>query len=413
MKKTQWLFAIFCLIIQIFISCGLKAQFSFIHITDIHVADGNPIGNIPEYDMNGVEFNCCIKAFRIMYPQPSLIVASGDISNVGGAPPDGMYTALTKHLFPHPYTFPFPGDYFIDFAQTIPIYFTPGNHEYYEVLVPPVIVTSPVYYVEYVSPDKDYSINKNNAVILMLRTGGDTPFWEGENPFNSHSTGLSDEQCSWLRETLKTAGDKRKIIVMHHPVRNSSGILYSDSARFPVPSSDGSFLNNRSTFLNICDSNLVDIVLIGHTHNNVVLNRGGYIVDENWKGGTRYVQTAAELNGNYRIITVNASFVNVSKPQQVDCSNPDPENNTDGSVAVYPNPVSSLASLELHTGEYIVDYQMRIFTVEGIEVKRIKNINATITNFERGNLLPGIYFYTVYNGQDMVKGSGKISITAQ
>jgi len=412
MKKLLRILILF-FVYQILHVSNLNAQFSFIHITDIHVADGTLTGYIPEYDMNGTEFRCCLKKFGSLHPKPALVVASGDISNVGGTPPDGMYNALTRHLYPHPYKYPSPGDYFIDYAKTIPIYFTPGNHEYYEVLVPPVILTSPVYYAENVSPDKDYSVSKDNAVILLIRAGGDTPFWEGENPFNAHATGLSDEQCRWLRETLSAAGNKRKIIVMHHPVRNSSGIIYSDSARNPIPSDDGSFMYNRNTFMNICDSNHVDIVLIGHTHNNVVLNRGGYIVDENWTGGTRYIQTAAEINGRYRIITVNSSYINVSEPQQVDCSNPDQENNTGVSVSVYPNPFSSSASLELHTGENIVDYEMSLYTIQGIEVKKIKSINTTVTAIDRGNLVPGIYYYSVYNAQGLVKGNGKISRDSQ
>jgi len=329
---------------------------------------------------------------------------------VGDIPPDGMYTALLRHLYPHPFINPLPGDYFIDLAQTIPIYFTPGNHEYFESIVPPIFLCTPTYYVENVSPDEDYVINKDNAAILFLRSGCDRPFWEGVNPFEAKANGLTDEQCHWLREMLRAAGNKRKIIVMHHPVRNNSGILYSDSATHAVPPDEGTFENNRTTFVNICDSNHVDIVLIGHTHHNVVLNRGGYIVDENWTGGTRYIQTAHAYGGNYRIITVNPSFIRVSNPLQVDCSATEEKNLSNTSVAVNPNPFSSLASLELHTGENIINYEMRIYSLQGTEVKRISGINSTITTIERGNFKPGTYFYSIYNGQGLIKGSGKISI---
>ena len=385
------------------------SQFTFIHITDLHVSDGNPASVFGDNDLNGVEFNCCRKQFVDFYPKPAFVVATGDISNVGGVPIDGMYSALTRHLYPHAINNPLPGNYFIDLSLTIPIYFTPGNHEYYQVMVPPVILTTPGPYVENLSPDEDYAVKKDNLVLLMVRTGGDIPMWEGQNPFDAKTTGLTDHQCHWLRENLRNAGNKRKIIAMHHPVRNSSGILYSDSASSPLPDDNGAFMYNRATFMNICDSNHVDVVLIGHTHNNIVLNRGGYIVDENWTGGTRYVQTSAEVNGNYRLITVNPASVYVGRPSHIYCS--DVENaNSRTAVSLYPNPVTEMALLELHPDETIINFEMRIYSVQGTEVKRITGINSTLTPVERGNLKPGIYYFTVSDNQGLVKGKGKMSI---
>jgi len=394
----------------VFYFSNLHAQFTLIHISDLHVADGNPAGYIGNYDLNGSVFRCCMKNFKGLYPKPAFIAASGDISNVGDIPSDGMYSALTRHLYPHPYSYPRPGDYFIDLDQDIPIYFAPGNHEYFQSIVPPIFLSAPTYYEENVSPDEDYTVTKDNAVILFLRSGYDRPFWEGVNPFEAKANGLTDDQCRWLRETLGAAGNKRKIIVMHHPVKNNSGINYSDSAHHAVPADEGTFENNRSTFINICDSYHVDVVLIGHTHHNVVLNKGGYIVDENWTGGTRYVQTAHAYGGNYRIITVGSSFVSVGNPLQVDCSAPGEKNDMNTFVALNPNPITSLASLELRTGENIIDYEMRIYSLQGVEVKRITGINSTTTIIDKGNLLPGIYFYSVYNDQGLVKGSGKMNI---
>ena len=399
-------------IISCFLLCmsvRLSAQFTFAHISDIHVADGNPEGYFGGYDMNGAQFNCTIKHLRNLYPRPAFVVASGDISNVGGIPPDGMYTALTRHLFPRPYNDPRPGDYFIDLAQDIPIYFAPGNHEYYRIMVPPFMLSSPEYYVKYISPDEDYAIYKDNAIIISLRTGGDTPYWEGQNPFDALATGLTDDQCNWLRETLNNAGNKRKIIFMHHPVRNSSGINYSDSASHAVPANEGTFANNRITFMDICDAYQVDVVLIGHTHNSVVLNRGGYIVDENWSGETRYVQTAAEIDGFYRIITVNESFVNVSQTLHVECTTSD-QPVSKVSVELYPSPMTTLAILSLKMDENIINYETRIYTAQGLEVRHITGINSSETIIERGNLKPGVYFYKVCNNQGLVKGSGKFSV---
>lgn len=386
-----------------------QSQFSFVHITDLHVADGNIAGYIGNYDLNGDGFNCRLSKFRKIFPRPELVIATGDISNVGAIPSDGMYPALTRHLYPHPLNNPNPGDYFIDVAQTIPIYFTPGNHEYFASIVPPIFLSDLSYYTNQVSPDADYVVNKDNATFLFVRSGYDLPFWDGVNPFGAKGNGLNDEQCQWIRNALKSAGNKRKIIVMHHPVRSSSGIVYSDSANHAVPSNDGEFEYNRNTFMNICDSNHVDIVLFGHTHNNIVLNRGGYIVDENWTGGTRYIQTSAEVDGNYRIITVNSSFVSVARAKHVNCSDTKKSDNSE-SVVLYPNPFNSKAIFLIKMNEGITNYEMRIYSLQGIEVKRISNINGNEIGIERGNLKAGIYYYTLFNSQTLIKGSGKLSI---
>jgi len=409
MKRILQVFTLLHYIFLISYSGSIIAQFSFIHITDVHVADGTLVGNIGNYDMNGSEFRCCIRKFRSLSPKPAFVIATGDISNVGSIPPDGMYNALTRHLFPHPLTNPAPGEYFIDLAQTIPIYIVSGNHEYYASIVPPII-QNPEYYSENVAPDEDYVIAKENAVILFLRTGHDNPFWENENILNPIGMGISDEQCHWLRETLQAAGNKRKIIVMHHPVDNVAGTSYNGSPRPPstAPADEGYFLYNRPVFMNICDSNHVDVVLAGHKHQNVVANRAGNIVDENWPDATRYIQTSQAFKGSYRIITVTSSFVNVSKPKRVDCSADDHGSYT--STCIYPNPLSSIATLELHTSENIVDYEMRIYTLQGNEVKRISGINSTVSEIEKGNLKTGIYFYTVLNAQGLVQGSGKLII---
>jgi 3',5'-cyclic AMP phosphodiesterase CpdA len=111
------------------------AQFTFIHISDMHVS------NIPfeESDTNAQYFQCYAKEFAIINPKPAFVAVSGDVSNVGNQMPDGMYPTVTQYLFPPSQTNPGIGDYFIDSAMTIPIYFVPGNHEYWMALVNPPV----------------------------------------------------------------------------------------------------------------------------------------------------------------------------------------------------------------------------------------------------------------------------------
>jgi 3',5'-cyclic AMP phosphodiesterase CpdA len=214
--------------------------------------------------------------------------------------------------------YPAPGDYFIDAGRTIPMYFTPGNHEYYTNLIPPETDTNLAYYSKHVSPDEDYFIVKGYAVLLFLRSGWDDNRSILVDPDidNPEGSGLTPGQCQWVRNTLHTYSNKRKIIIMHHPPSNANGIFYDGTPCTQVlDTADGSILNNRTTFLNILDSNHVDIVLCGHVHQNVVCNRAGTVVPENWPTATRYVQTGGGFQGCYRIIIVDSNFVYVGTPQ--------------------------------------------------------------------------------------------------
>lgn len=293
-------------------------KFSFVHITDMHFSNFA----FPNSDLNAAEFKCYIKEFAALNPKPALVVISGDISNMGNKSPDGMYPALTQYLYPPAITDPGSGAYFIDSAQTIHVYFTPGNHEYWRSLnnqYIPISNDTLTYYTKYIAPDTDYAVTTDIAIIVFIRSGSDVIL----GSTNIKGNGLSNSQCSWLRNILSINYTKRKIIVMHHPAVNVAGTNSDGSPITDVILSDttnSSIINNRTNFLNICDSNHVDIVLGGHYHQNVVADRKGNVISENWSGGTRYVQTAAAFNRSYRIITVDKAFVTVSQPLR-SCSN--------------------------------------------------------------------------------------------
>jgi 3',5'-cyclic AMP phosphodiesterase CpdA len=122
MKKQILLFATACIAIM-----SSFAQFSFIHISDMHVSN-TPA---PNSDTNAQYFQCSLKEFAKFNPKPAFVIATGDISDVGNQQPNGMYPMITQHLFPPAISNPAAGAYFIDSAKIIPVYFTPGNHEYW------------------------------------------------------------------------------------------------------------------------------------------------------------------------------------------------------------------------------------------------------------------------------------------
>jgi 3',5'-cyclic AMP phosphodiesterase CpdA len=390
MKKQIILLAVICL-------TGLNsfAQFTFIHITDLHVSDATSYVN--SCDNKALMFQCYIKEFARLNPKPAFVMATGDITNIGNSGPYGMYPMLTQNLFPGLILNPGIGEYFIDSAQTIPIYFTPGNHDYYTTLIPPTNNTTLVYYPKYIAPDTDYVVTKNNAIIICMRSGYDSDhsFLIDYNIENPEGSGFSVSQCAWLRSVLKANSSKKKIIVFHHPAvvagTNSDGSAFTGTI---LDTADGSLLNNRTTFLNICDSNHVDIVLNGHVHQNVVANRKGQVVDENCDTcGTRYVQTGAAFNGSYRIITVNSSFVNVSVPL-VSCAGAG-INELNDPVAVYisPNPATDNITVDAKNSRSTI-LDLRIYDVVGNLVLE-KSITGNKTNIDVSSFSKGMYFLKV------------------
>lgn len=383
--------AVFVLLFAI--AMNTFAQFSFVHISDLHVS-AIPLANS---DTNAQYFRCYSKEFAALAPKPAFLLVSGDISYMGNLTPGGMYTTLTQYLYPPAITNPSAGAYFIDPEKTIPIYFTPGNHDYWQTVVnqAPVSNDTLIYYTENITPDEDYAITTDIAVIVFLRSGHDVV----ASMTNVEGSGLSDEQCSWLRNILSLNSSKRKIITMHHPAVNAIG-TNSDGTPYAYPISDtadNSIINNRTNFLNICDSNHVDVVLCGHEHQNVAVDRKGNLISENWAGGTRYIQTAAAFNRSYRIISVDPAFVKVSTPLR-SCENfmgiYEPDASSDFSF--FPNPASD---------ELIIKYPLKasveIVNVRGQVLKTIYHTGTT-TQVRLENLTNGVYILKMKTEKGMI-----------
>jgi hypothetical protein len=363
------------------LALGSFAQFTFIHLSDLHVC------NFPfeDSDTNAQYFQCAIKEFAALNPKPAFVVVSGDVSNIGNLPPDGMYPTFTQYLFPPSQTNPGIGSYFIDSAMTIPIYFVPGNHEYWVALEnPPVSNDTLKYYTEYLIPDTDYVVTTDLAVLVFLRSGSDSTI----TVENKKGRGLTDEQIDFLRTALNENSGKRKIIVMHHPGvnaigTNSDGTPYTGEINTPE---DNSIAVNRDIFLDICDSNHVDVVLSGHEHQNVIANRAGQVIPENGSDSTRYVQTAAEFNRSYRIITVDPSYVTVSDPLRFCINTGIAEPGDYAGFSFYPNPVNDYLTIES-----AVNSRIEILNIEGQLVK-ILTTQDIFTAVEMAAFPAGIYF---------------------
>ncbi|MBS1593501.1 MAG: metallophosphoesterase [Bacteroidetes bacterium] len=350
---------ILSLVAAILSTLGAVAQssaFSFIHLSDIHVSTVSSAVN--QCDVNGAKAQCYLQYFATMSPKPAFILGTGDISNIGNstAVPGGMYTALTQYLHPSTLMYPGVGQLFIDSARTIPIYLAPGNHEYYTTLTSFSISTQTLplldsipNFVKYIAPDSDYAVSTPISVTLFMRSGHDISYLTSTDPKGS---GYTTGQIDWMRSVLMQNQNKRKIIVMHHPPSDAAG--YSCGiATFSGNGNDSSssFVDHRLGFIHLCDSFHVDLVLAGHVHQNVVVDKIGRVIDENCDTcGTRYVQTGPAFAGCYRIISVDSSFITVSRPMlscDSSASTGMPDIQRELELSVYPEPSNGLFNVSL------------------------------------------------------------------
>ena len=382
---------LYALIFAVILTPSVYAQFSFVHITDLHVADGTSAGG---YDLNGVKFKQVCDEINNLSPKPAFVVATGDLSHAGAYGSNGMFPAITQYLFPDSVSNPAPGDYFIDSLHTIPIYFIPGNHDYRTTNIPPWNGDL-TYFTAYLCSEPDYFFIHQNAVIICMNSGYDDlrPLWEDTNYMSPESSGFSNEQLNWFRAVLLANSTKRKIILMHSPPVNKAG-TWCDGTVFSgtfVDLADGSIKYNRDVFLNICDSNNVDVVLAGHAHQNVVVSRSGVIVNVNWADSTRYVQTGASLNGCYRIMTADSGFVYVGFPQ---IAQPAYINETYSSnFDIYPNPSTGIFTVE---GEGI--QSIEISDIGGRVIRQI-TVKSNQTSIDLTGQQNGMYFVKVHDGK--------------
>ena len=383
-----------------------SSSFTFIHLSDLHVS--TVTSSVNQCDLNGAKAQCYLQTFAAMEPKPAFILCTGDISNIGNstAVPGGMYTALTQYLYPHGLMYPAVGALFIDSAQTIPIYLAPGNHEYYTTLTSfsfstetlPLLDSIPNY-VQYIGPDSDYAVSTPISVTLFMRSGHDISYLISTDPKGS---GYTDAQIDWMRSVLAQNQNKRKIIVMHHPPSDAGG--YSCGiATFSGNGNDSSssFYNDRQAFLDICDSFNVDLVLAGHVHQNVVVDHNGNIIDENCDTcGTRFVQTGPAFAGCYRTITVDSSFISVSKPMlacdSAASSTGIPTIEKELEISVYPDPSTGLFNVSLGQA---IPVDMKVYNVLG-EIVYQQNSSDLVHQVDLRSQPDGMYIMKVSADHD-------------
>lgn len=221
-----------------------STDFYFVHLTDTHIL--NRI--FDRHELSKTRFSTVINTVVSFDTKPAFIVITGDLVEWGGNGWLGAlnYQTMLDCLYEQE------GQLFADAAYTIPVYTTPGNHDY-------CFHRDIRNYHTYIDPnhidDKDRYVITYDDVSLFFMDSGPNYYADLSILFDWHGQGLSDEDIAWLDTKLCNCSSVHKIILMHHPA---------------VGEPDDLFIENRTEFVALCETYAIDLVLTGHTHRSKI-----------------------------------------------------------------------------------------------------------------------------------------------
>jgi predicted MPP superfamily phosphohydrolase len=222
------------------ISQSSDDDFYFVHLTDTHIR--HKIVDL--FETTSKRLTTVLEKINSFEKKPAFIVITGDLCEWAGSDPIG---ALNCEAFVSCF-YEDNEQLYADSELTIPVYTTPGNHDY-------VISRNLKNYHTYIDKnhveDEDrYIVTYGNASLFFMDSG---PNYYS-NPllwFEFHGEGLYDCDIEWLEEELSNCESTHKIVLMHHPAVGEEQDL---------------FIRNREAFVELCETYDVEIVLAGHTH---------------------------------------------------------------------------------------------------------------------------------------------------
>ncbi len=257
-------------------------EFYFVHLTDTHVMSKlfEPSG------LSMMRIRMALDRFCSFVPKPAFVVITGDLVHWGGSWVSG---ALNCRAFAGCF-YQQNGTLFADTNHTIPVYTTPGNHDYF-------FVRNLDNYHRYIDDEDRYIVNCS-GVSLVFMTSGAAFFGDG--------AGLSDDDMAWLDHALDVCNTSAEIVLMHHPAintRNGQGVM------------EGVLARNREAFVSACNAHHVELVLAGHTHRSRVYDSNESVYNDSLGLNcslypTLFVQTDdCSDNINFRNVTVSGRTV--------------------------------------------------------------------------------------------------------
>lgn len=225
-----------------------STDFYFVHLTDTHIMHKF----FDRHELSKTRFSIVINTVVSFDVKPAFIVITGDLVEWGG---NGWLGALNYQTMLD-CLYEYEGMLFADAGYTIPVYTTPGNHDYcfqrglrnYHTYIDP----------NHIDDENRYGITYED-VSLFFMDSGPNYYADLSILFDWHGQGLTDDDIAWLDTELYNCNATHTIVLMHHPA---------------VGESDDLFIKNRVEFISLCETYDVDLVLTGHTHHSKIYDYG-------------------------------------------------------------------------------------------------------------------------------------------
>lgn len=281
-------------------------DFYFVHLTDTHVR--HKIVDLFEATSNRLK--TVLEKITSFEKKPAFIAITGDLCEWAGSDPIG---ALNCKAFVSCF-YEKEDQLYADSEFTIPVYTTPGNHDY-------VISRNLKNYHKYIDKnhieDNDRYIVKNGNVSLFFMDSGPNHYAHPRYWTDIVGDGLYDCDIEWLESELINCNSEKKIILMHHPAIND---------RRDNGDMGGVIFRNREEFIDLCENYNVTLVLAGHTHTSRVYDSDEKLYDEDEYEyplnsslySTLYVQSDDCKQGiHYRNISIISNDIWIENNQEL------------------------------------------------------------------------------------------------
>ncbi|MCX6667119.1 MAG: metallophosphoesterase [Euryarchaeota archaeon] len=217
-------------------------DFYFVHITDTHVM--NKVFDHNEFSKK--RFRSVLDRACSFENKPAFIVITGDLTQWGGSGISGALNcqAFTSCLYKKD------DQFYADANYSIPVYTTPGNHEYN-------FNRNLRNYYKIIDKDNRYVVNYSDVSLFFINSGPNYYLQPGGWFDNIKGGSLYNCDIDWLEDALNNCNSNHKIVLMHHPAVN----FRDEHGRM-----NDVIAHNRARFVELCEDHDVDIVLAGHTH---------------------------------------------------------------------------------------------------------------------------------------------------
>lgn len=389
MKKPHWVIFVICALGIILSSVGdaLAQDPYFIHISDPHVAV-----------LTTTRWEQLLEEILALSPAPDLVLCSGDLVEYGA----GVTGALNyEALLNVPSITTVGGDHFLDDEQhQIPIFFSPGNHDYRNSAQLTKDLTN--YKAKIHSTEYFHEIVNGTWAIFSVNSGFDTlATWPHSLP---EGTGLSSGDLVQLESDLdmldgvadgNDTSDFKKIIFLHHPHQ------YPDGESCSL---DGRFLEAQSAFIRICEDYGVGWALFGHLHpdSSIVFDLGC----NEWSAGsgTKCIIAISAKEKGFRRESIDGTGTDAVLWSTTPTDRSLPSSFT--LLQNYPNPFNPVTAIRFDLPR-AMHVKLCVYNAKGEFVAEIvdqqmtegrKEVNWTAKDSGGREVPSGIYFYRLVAG---------------